>query len=49
MSLPNGTLPTLLEAAKESNTSTMVWAITGRNLGQYYTQARFPTDVCSRS
>ena len=38
MSLPNGTLPTLLEAAKESNTSTMVWAITGRNLGQYYTQ-----------
>lgn len=38
MSLPNGTLPPLLEAAKESNTSTMVWAITGRNLGQYYTQ-----------
>jgi hypothetical protein len=38
MSLPNGTLPTLLETAKESNTSTTVWAITGRNLGQYYTQ-----------
>ena len=36
MTLPNGTLPSLLETAKTSNTSTMVWAVTGRNLGQYY-------------
>jgi Putative heavy-metal chelation len=38
MTLPNGTLRPLLETAKTSNTSTMVWAITGRNLGQYYAE-----------
>ena len=40
MTLPNGTLRPLLETAKTSNTSTMVWAVTGRNLGQYYATAR---------
>jgi hypothetical protein len=38
MTLPNRTLPSLIEAAKTCNTSTLVWAITGKNLGQYYTQ-----------
>jgi hypothetical protein len=38
MTLSNGTLPSLLETAKTSNTSTMIWAVTGRNLGQYYTE-----------
>ena len=37
MTLSDGTLPSLLEIAKTSNTSTMIWAVTGRNLGQYYT------------
>jgi hypothetical protein len=37
MTLPNRTLPTLLQAAKTNNTSTMIWAITGRNFGYYYT------------
>ena len=38
MTLPNRTLPGLIEAAKAHNTSTMIWAITGRNLGSYYTE-----------
>jgi hypothetical protein len=37
MTFPNGTLPALMRAAKENNTSTMIWAVTGRNLGPYYT------------
>jgi hypothetical protein len=37
MSFPNGTLPGLMCAAQNSNTSTMIWAVTGRNLGHYYT------------
>jgi len=37
MTFPNGTLPGLIEAAKIANTSTMIWAVTGRNLGHYYT------------
>jgi hypothetical protein len=37
MTLPNGTLTGLIAAAKHYNTSTMIWAITGRNLGHYYT------------
>lgn len=36
MTFPNGTLPGLIELAKASNTSTMIWAVTGRNLGHYY-------------
>ena len=36
MTLPNRTLPTLIQAAKVHNTSTMIWAITGRNFGYYY-------------
>jgi len=38
MTLSNETLPSLLETAKTANTSTMIWAVTGRNLGQYYTE-----------
>ena len=38
MTLPNGTLPVLMEAAKINNTSTMIWAVTGKNFGQYYTE-----------
>jgi hypothetical protein len=37
MTFPNGTLPALMREAKENNTSTMIWAVTGRNLGPYYT------------
>jgi hypothetical protein len=38
MTLPNRTLPALVEAAKIHNTSTMIWAVTGKNLGHYYTE-----------
>ena len=38
MTLPNRTLPGLVEAAKTHNTSTMIWAVTGKNLGHYYTE-----------
>jgi hypothetical protein len=36
MTLPNRTLPDLIEVAKIKNTSTMIWAVTGRNCGHYY-------------
>ena len=36
MTLPNRTLPALMELARTYNTSSMIWAITGRNLGHYY-------------
>lgn len=38
MTLSNGTLLDLMNLAKQNNTSTMIWAITGRNFGQYYTE-----------
>jgi hypothetical protein len=38
MTLPNRTLPSIIETAKSSNTSTMMWAVTGRNFGHYYIQ-----------
>jgi Putative heavy-metal chelation len=38
MTFPNRTLPSLIEAARANNTSTMIWAVTGRNLGPYYTR-----------
>jgi hypothetical protein len=38
MSLCNRTLPALIDVAKTCNTSTLLWAVTGRNLGQYYIQ-----------
>ncbi len=38
MTLANRTLPVLIAAAMTSNTSTVIWAITGRNLGHYYTE-----------
>jgi uncharacterized protein (DUF4213/DUF364 family) len=36
MTLPNRTLPSLIDTAKINNTSTMIWAVTGKNLGHYY-------------
>lgn len=38
MTLPNGTLPALMRLAKKHDTSTMIWAVTGRNFGHYYTE-----------
>jgi hypothetical protein len=38
MTLPNRTLPILIRAAKTHNTSTVIWAITGRNFGHYFTE-----------
>ena len=38
MTLPNRTLPILIEAAKTHNTSTVIWAVTGRNFGHYFTE-----------
>jgi Putative heavy-metal chelation len=38
MSLTNGTLPELMSLAKTHNTSTIIWAITGKNFGHYYTE-----------
>jgi hypothetical protein len=38
MTLSNRTLSGLIEVAKKHNTSTMIWAITGRNFGDYYTR-----------
>lgn len=38
MTLPNKTLPVLMGLAKKYNTSTMIWAITGKNFGRYYTE-----------
>jgi hypothetical protein len=37
MTFPNGTLPDLMRAAQNSNASTMIWVVTGRNLGHYFT------------
>ncbi len=39
LTLTNQTLPSLMRLAKRHNTSTMIWAITGRNFGQYYTES----------
>jgi uncharacterized UPF0146 family protein len=36
MSLPNGTLPRLMRLAQQYDTSTILWAVTGRNFGRYY-------------
>jgi hypothetical protein len=36
MTLPNRSLPSIVEDAKRSNTSTMMWSVTGKNLGHYY-------------
>jgi hypothetical protein len=38
MTLPNRTLPGLLKLARQYNTSTMIWAITGKNFGSYFTE-----------
>jgi len=38
MALPNRTLPALMKLAKKYNASTMIWAVTGRNFGHYYTE-----------
>jgi hypothetical protein len=36
MALPNRTLEGILGASKRNNTSTMIWAVTGRNCGSYH-------------
>jgi Putative heavy-metal chelation len=38
MTLPNRTLSGIMNLAKKHNTSTMMWAITGRNFGHYYAE-----------
>jgi len=38
MSLTNATMPALVGLAKRHNTSTIIWAITGKNFGHYYTE-----------
>jgi hypothetical protein len=38
MALTNGTLEGLMSLARTRDTSTMIWAITGRNFGHYYTE-----------
>jgi uncharacterized UPF0146 family protein len=38
MTPPNRTLPSIMKLAQQYNTSTMIWAITGRNFGRYYTE-----------
>jgi hypothetical protein len=38
MTMPNRTLPGLMKLAQQYNTWTMIWAITGKNFGQYYTE-----------
>ena len=38
MALMNRTLPGLMALAKKHNTATMIWAITGKNFGHYYTE-----------
>ena len=38
MTLPNRTLPGLMKLAQQYNTSTMIWAITGKNFGSYFTE-----------
>lgn len=38
MTLPNKTLAGLMRLARKHRTSTMIWAITGRNFGDYYTR-----------
>jgi len=38
MTLLNRTLLGLMKLAKNNNTSTIIWAITGRNFGHYYTE-----------
>jgi hypothetical protein len=38
MTLPNRSLPALIKTSKTHNTSTLIWAITGRNFGHYFTE-----------
>ena len=38
MTLPNRTLSGIMKLAKKHNTSTMMWAIIGRNFGHYYAE-----------
>jgi hypothetical protein len=38
MTMPNRTLPGLMKLAQQYNTSTMIWAVTGKNFGRYYTE-----------
>jgi uncharacterized UPF0146 family protein len=38
MTLPNRSLPDLVKLAQRYDTSTIIWAITGRHFGRYYTE-----------
>jgi hypothetical protein len=38
MTLANSTLPGLMRLAQQHKTSTLIWAITGRNFGDHYTE-----------
>jgi uncharacterized UPF0146 family protein len=49
LSLTNGTLPQLMSLAKTHNTSTIIWAITGKNFGHYYTEHGVDTVISDPS
>jgi len=49
MTLPNGSLPIIVEQAAKCNTSILIWAITGRNFGDYYTQYGVDTVISDPS
>jgi hypothetical protein len=38
MTLPNQTLPGLIKLAQQYNTSTMIWAASGKHFGRYFTE-----------
>ena len=49
MTLPNGSLPAIVEQAAKCNTSILMWAITGRNFGDYYTEHGVDTVISDPS
>ena len=49
MTLPNGTLPSIVEQAIKCNTSILIWAISGRNFGHYYTEHGVDTVISDPS
>lgn len=49
MTLPNGTLPSIVEQAAKCNTSILIWAISGRNFGDYYTEHGIDTVISDPS
>lgn len=49
MTLPNGSLAGIVEQAAKCNTSILMWAITGRNFGDYYTEHGVDTVISDPS